>query len=692
MAALEYRFLNRTDHPVEIVFSYHSRNFLSKSSNGCVDAVKGGFVLRQPEIRDEQWIPEANLAIHAPEAEPSVDCGWFRGSYGDPIAVIWRRITEGTVASHAPYHDGKPSRGGSLYVERSIPAGGQITIPLLLTWYVPNSGLHVSLHCGKGASPTCSCGPGTDRDCHVPWYASQFGSIGEAVDYWRANYPRLRAETVTFTDCFYDTTAEPEYVEAAAANLSILKSPTVLRQADGALWGWEGCSRDQGCCPGNCSHVWNYAQSIPNLFPDLERTLRETEFLTNQNDEGHQDFRSPLPIRKEPHLHLPAADGQLGGIIKLYRDYHSSGDREWLKRLWPMARKSLEYCIATWDPDETGVLWEPQHTTYDIEFWGSNGMCSTIYLAALKAAELIAHNLGDGTGEKGSGGDSASMVAERYCALYTRGRGYVETELWNGEYFIQKTTWTGLRTTPAEFSEGFASSDYSTPEAAALLESEGPKYQYGSGCLSDGVIGVWMAACAGLPDILDPDKVRSHLRAVFRHNFRSDLTLHANTQRPAYAFGPEGGLLLCSWPNGGAPTIPFIYSDEVWTGVEYQVASHLLAFGEDEMARAIVRTARSRYDGTVRNPFDECECGHWYARAMASYALLSLGSGICYDGVTRTLTINRSDKGDFRAFLATGAGFATVGVTKGEPFIDVKYGDIGVDRIDLRVGNKGDRK
>ena len=100
--------------------------------------------------------------------------------------------------------------------------------------------------------------------------------------------------------------------------------------------------------------------------------------------------------------------------------------------------------------------------------------------------------------------------------------------------------------------------------------------------------------------------------------------------------GHEGGLILCTWPNqaephGRKPTLPFIYSDEVWTGIEYQVASHLIAEGMVDEGVRIVKTARARYDGRVRNPFNEYECGHWYARAMSSYALLNSLSGARYE-------------------------------------------------------------
>jgi hypothetical protein len=308
-------------------------------------------------------------------------------------------------------------------------------------------------------------------------------------------------------------------------------------------------------------------------------------------------------------------------------------------------------------------------------------MCSSIYLAALEAAELMATEVGV---------DAASgAAAERYRDLYERGREYVEAELWNGEYFVQNTTWRGLHTTPEEFNEGFSRTDYTAPEAAALLNAEGPSSQYGTGCLSDGIIGAWMAVCAGLPQILDPAKVRSHLRSVYRYNYRSDLTFHANTGRPAYAFGSEGGLLLCSWPKGDMPTIPFNYANEVWTGIEYQVASHLLYFGETEMASDIVATARARYDGTVRNPFDECECGRFYARAMSSFALITLGSGICYDAVTRTLTVREPGAAGLRAFLAGEGGFGTVVVEDGKPRLEVRHGEIPIDRIEMEKAPGG---
>jgi hypothetical protein len=354
--------------------------------------------------------------------------------------------------------------------------------------------------------------------------------------------------------------------------------------------------------------------------------------------------------------------------MKLYRDWRISGDTAWMKSLWPKARVSLAYCIGTWDPQHEGVLREPHHNTYDIEFWGPDPMCSSFYLGALKAAVVMGKEAGD----------DVSL----YRDLLARGEAFVNERLFNGEYFYQQIQVEGLRAGSPLHVESFQKSY--TPEALELLKAEGPKYQYGTGCLSDGVMGSWLAAVCGLGPVLDPTKVDSHLTSVHKYNLKKDLSEHANPQRPGFALGDDGGLLLCTWPKGGKLSLPFVYSNEVWTGIEYQVASHLIYRGMVDEGLDIVRTARSRYDGRFRNPFDEYECGHWYARALSSYALLGAWSGARYDAVDRVLTIAPPVKGDFKAFLSTATGYGHVGVREGKAFCDVVSGTIPYKTIQYK--------
>ena len=391
------------------------------------------------------------------------------------------------------------------------------------------------------------------------------------------HYDELRAKAARFSDCFYDTTLPPEVIEAVAANLTILKSPTVLRQADGRLWAWEGCSDAGGCCHGSCTHVWNYAQAVPHLFPALERTLRETEFGPSQAETGHQTFRSALPIRPVEHDFHAAADGQLGGILKVHRDWRISGDTEWLRRLWPKVTASLDYCIATWDPRLEGVLEEPHHNTYDIEFWGPDGMCTSFYLGALAG-----------------GGGHGRGARRRRRALRAAPRARAR----RGPRPISSTASTSSRRSSGRTCARAARSTRrawwgsTRPRRARSSKKEGPKYQYGAGLPRrrrprrvDGRGLRRRARCSMR------GKVRSHLAAVHQHNLKKDLSEHANPQRPSFACGDEGGLLLCTWPKGGKLSLPFVYSNEVWTGIEYQVASHLMLLGLVDEGLEIVRAA-----------------------------------------------------------------------------------------------------
>jgi hypothetical protein len=280
-------------------------------------------------------------------------------------------------------------------------------------------------------------------------------------------------------------------------------------------------------------------------------------------------------------------------------------------------------------------------------------------------------------------GTVAGDDVSKYNYLLEKGKVFLENDLFNGEYFIQKIMVEGLQAAdPVAASKVGINMNYS-PEAIELLQKEGPKYQYGNGCLSDGILGAWIGKMCGLNDFIAPDKVKSHLDAVYKYNLKTDLSDHVNPQRPSFGTGKDGGLLLCSWPHGDALTLPFVYSNEVWTGIEYQAASHLMAMGEVEKGLEIVREVRKRYDGRVRNPFNEYECGHWYARAMASYGLLQGLTGVRYDAVDQVLYVD-SKVGDFKSFLSTEYGFGTVEMNDGEINLEIVYGEVPVKEIVIR--------
>ncbi|MDB5676412.1 MAG: hypothetical protein JWM65_3394 [Sphingomonas bacterium] len=676
VAGLEYRFVNRTEKAVEAVFSFNAGNMMAGQKNGRVRPLSGGFIL-EGMIEDRPWTAGA-FAVSTDDPAAMINHAWFRGfAYRH---IVWKDIAEGACYTRPPLTEtsGEPVPGATLFVPFALAPGEEKLIRIHLGWYVPGSNLRLS----GGGSPDFdwrkrhdSFRPDDGMSCYAPWYAGRYTGIAPLMADWCKRYQDLRLAAGRFSRIFFDTTLPAELVEAVAANLSTLKSPTVLRQIDGRFWGWEGSRDKVGSCEGSCTHVWNYAQALPHLFPRLERSLRETEFGPCQDERGHQAFRAAMPIGPAPHDFVAAADGQLGGIMKVYRDWRICGDITWLRDLWPRVRASLDYCIRTWDPRRRGWIEEPHHNTYDSELWGPDGMCTSIYLGALQAAISIGAALRSDTHE--------------YVALLSRGIGRLENELFDGEYFHQKISLDGLT---AKYPEDFGKGGFPEtlqPEELAIAAREGPANQYGTGCLADGVIGAWMAWACGLELPLDQRKVGSHLDAVHRHNFKRDLTAHANptfsSARATYALGGEAGLLLCTWPKGGKLSLPFPYATEIWTGVEYQVAAHLISLGRVDKGLEIVRACRARYDGRTRNPFSEVEAGHWYARAMASYTLLQACSGARYDAVDKVLYLHPRMKGDFRSFLATATGYGTVGVMNGQPFAEIASGTIPYEKIDYRA-------
>lgn len=674
--AIEYKFVNNGTASISTVFSCNAKNFMAvnQDAQNSIKKMDNGFVLSQDEVKGKPNL-QGSFAIFTDDANTVVDYCWFRGGWWDPLTMAWNNIRDGIAQTVEPVEKGAP--GASLYVPFTLAPGATKTVRVMMAWYAPETDMHIgeavkdekkncdpaSGCCGGPADLGVTTGKQNTSPDYKPWYSSKFGSVYEVADYWTKNYTELKRKTNLFKEAFYASTLPAEVMEAVAANLTIIKSPTVLRQYDGRLWSWEGCGDDGGCCHGSCTHVWNYAQAIPHLFPSLERTLRNTEFCENQNKEGHQGFRANMPISPLKHDFHAAADGQLGGIMKVHREWRISGDSKWLSNIYPMVMKSMDYCIGIWDPKSKGVVEEPHHNTYDIEFWGPDGMCTSFYLGALTAMIKM--------------GTFLKKDVSKYQSLYDKGKQYIETKLYNGEYFIQDIEYKNLNAPDPATAKSFGG-EYSA-EAKSILQKEGPKYQYGTGCLSDGVLGEWIGTMCGLEDFIDPKKIQSHLLSVHKYNLKKDLTDHPNPQRPAYALGNEGGLLLCTWPKGGKLSLPFVYSDEVWTGIEYQVASHLMLMGKVQEGLEIVRACRDRYDGRTRNPFNEYECGHWYARAMSSYGMIEGLTGVRYDAVDKTLYID-SKIGDFTSFISTATGFGTVSLKAGKPSLKTVYGNIDVNK------------
>ena len=497
---------------------------------------------------------------------------------------------------------------GALATSVVVPAGQTVEIPFLLTWHYPNK---------------YSKDYRTWIGCHyTTLWPNARGVMKDAV----ANFSAWRAKTELFRSTFYDSTLPWWMLDCITANAAIIRHiGVVFRIANGDCYGWEGSN---GCCDPTCTHVWGYEQTLARLFPDMERDMRRIDFKRQQRADGGVNNRVEVPSPPQPSGEQPFADGHASCVLKAYREALNAPDDGFFKDYWPQVKLAVDYLIGrdakSHGNQPAGYLEDDQFNTYDEAVHGVNTFISVYYLAALRAGEEWARRIGD------------TATADRFRAVFTKGQQKLVELCWNGEYFYQN-----------------------------LPGYEGMKGEVGPGCMADQLIGQWWAHQLGLGYILPKDKTQAALAAIFKYNFKSDLTGWRHAPR-AFAGAKDNGLIICTWPKGGRPPCVMNYSDEVWTGIEYQVAGHMIYEGMIEEAFAIVKGVRERYDGTPRapiqrSPWNEIECGGHYARAMASWSLLTGLSGWEYDGLSHLLHLTpRRTPENFRSFFAAPQGWGSV--------------------------------
>jgi non-lysosomal glucosylceramidase len=593
-----------------------------------------------------------NMAIATSYEKAVIHTGLTSEGWWDDAHILWGGFSEsGTLSPQVEpiLNEGYREVVATLLVQGTLEPGEQADIPYYFTWYVPNRVLEATQAFGTEEIQ----GYQTRN-----YYAANYADAKDVLRRYLGERDRLRQLSDTFGMRVLETTVPVPVRDAALSNLAVLKSNLLSRMENGDVHGYEGMGPGFGCCPGNCTHVWNYAQTMASLFPSLERNIRETAFLTQTFKSGYQCFRTTFPIG-EHHFRNVAADGQMGNIMRLYREWKFSGDDVWLTSLWPAVKRSLEYAwtgsrpesregewtryFTPWDPERAGVITGLQHNTYDVNFYGPNMLTGGLYLGALKASSEMAAHLGD-------------PRAEEYLEVYRKGRAAYDSLLWNGSWYEQ------------------------------LMEEGHDKYQYGKGCLSDQLLGQYLAFNNGLGYIIDEEKVKKCLGSIYQHNFIRDFSTYHNVQR-VYALNHEGGVVLCSWPDGNRDQIPFPYADEVWTGVEYQVAASLIWAGMADEGLEIVEAVRNRYAGYNRNPYAEIESGFYYARALSSWSVLLALSGFGYDGTAHAISfapaINRER---FSTFWSCGTGWGNFRQIPSEAILELDYGSLELK--ELAVGGR----
>jgi non-lysosomal glucosylceramidase len=460
---------------------------------------------------------------------------------------------------------------GALGRKVSLRPGASANVTFVVAWHFPNLRMD-KLPPGRA-------------------YAKRFGSALEVASYVSRNYRRLSHETRLWHDTWYDSTLPYWFLDRTFLNTSILATSTCFRFGDGRFYGWEGV----GCCAGTCGHVWQYAQAVARLFPELERDTRErVDFGLALKPDGAIWFRGEFN-------NIPAVDAQAGTILRALREHQMCADAAWLKRNWPGIKKATEWLIAK-DGDGDGLIASNQHNTLDTDWYGPVAWLSGLYLGALLAAAALADQAGD------------PGFAAKCRAIVERGQQQFLAGLFDGEYFINRPD----------------------PKHLDAINS-------GTGCHIDQVMGQGWAFQVGLPRVLPEKETVSALKSLWHYNFTPDVGPYRAAYKAGrwYAMPGEAGLLMCTFPRsdwdytqakGKGPEWAAGYFNECMNGFEYQVAGHMLWEGLVTEGLAITRAVHDRYHAARRNPFNEVECGDHYARSMASYGVFLAACGFECDG------------------------------------------------------------
>ncbi len=575
---------------------------------------------------------------------------WRRAPWGTSVLDFWDDFSADGKLEPRPDSPDQQFPVASLAVEIKLPPKAVKEVTFLITWHFPNR-----YNWWPRTKENC-CGD-TKKTCLEPsdWignhYATQYADAWAVAERVAGDLPALEARTVQFVRAVCDAKLPEEVKDAALSNLSTLRTQTCFRTPDGHLYGWEGCGDTCGCCDGSCTHVWNYENTVAFLFGDLAMSMRDVEFAHATGDDGYMSFRAYLPLERAKDSRLAAADGQMGCIIKMYRDWQLSGDTPTLERLWPKVKKALAFCWVPggWDADRDGVMEGCQHNTMDVEYYGPNGQMGVWYLGALRAGEEMARAMGD------------PEFAATCRGLFERGSKWLDENLFNGEFYEHK-----VQAPAGEIAPGLAMGKW-TPG-----DPKNADYQLGAACLVDQLVGQYLAHVAGLGYLVKPENVAKTYKAIMKYNYRTDFTGHFNCMR-SFVLGKEKALLMAAYPKD-RPRNPFPYFTEVMTGFEYAAAIGMLQEGQTAAGLKCIRNVRDRYDGWRRNPFNEAECGRHYARAMAAWAAIPALTGFRYSGVDKSMSF-AATPGEH--FWSNGYAWGTCTIAKAKGGFTAKLAVLG---------------
>lgn len=462
-------------------------------------------------------------------------------------------------------------------------------IRFVLSWYFPN---HMTEDGRKAGH----------------YYENLFESSFEANSFLVRNND-IFDKAVAFSNMLFNTDMPSFYPDSWSSHLStIVKSSWYLK--DGKFGLWEGL----GYCGFHTTDITYHASfGLLALFPDLQMGQMKmgAEF---QREDGrvHHFFTPDLEHVDDG---FDRVDMNMQFVLMVLRDYLFTGNRDYLESLWKNVKDAMD-SIERLDSDNDGLPdTDTKRNTYDAwNFSGTPTYICVLWLAALKAASIIADKMNDGD------------RMTKWSSLLEKGKKSLEEKLWNGRYY---NLWCN---------------DEETDESM----------------MTDQLDGEWFLRMSGIGGIFEDNKVANVLSTIFETNFDA-----------------ESGLINASCPAGRKTSL-FTYkncqAEAVWTGIGYAFAALAMSVGLRETADTIVE---SIHNNQMRFGafWDHWECGHHYTRPMSSWTTLISASGLTVDSEAKKITLSPVSK-NIKLPLCLCNALATLTVTDGKCSIDCIEGSL----------------
>ncbi len=662
IVVLKYEVTNNTNDPMEVAVCGSIRNFIGQDGSNYTRNWKGDFIPvgAKKNINTYKENEVVKGIYMTSDSVDKIDPAWGTIALTTPGngMVTYRRSStkndwenatldfwddfsaDGLLTDKNKLADNNPM--ASLAVKKMIPARSTQTFTFYITWHFPNR-----------VDWNGAFNPNYKGKIIGNYYTTKYADAWQVIEREYASMPLYEQQSLDFVNGFLSASIPSVVKEAALFNLSTLRSQTVFRIPSGHMLGWEGVMDAFGSCYGSCTHVWSYETATSFLFGDLSKTMRDVEFNYGTKDNGKMLNRVSLPLELNRSIdHTAAADGQMGTIMRFFRDWMHSGDEEFLKKHWPKVKLAMSYAWVDggWDANEDGVQEGKQHNTMDVDYFGPNPQMQFWYFGALKACSVMALAMND------------KDFSNKCDGIFQKGSAWVDQNLFNGQYYEHKIT------------------DPKTAEFLNMNDAtvQVPKYQLGSGCLVDQLVGQYIAHTCGLGYLAKKENIQTTLKTVMQNNFINSFENTFNNMR-SYVMDKEAGLIMASWPKGRLK-VPFPYFAESMSGFEYAAAVGMLYENQTEAGLKVITSIRDRFDGEKRNPFDEPECGHHYARAMASWSATLAFSRFNYNGVEKTITFT-SNPGTY--FWSNGYAWGTCKVKGNNAILNVMFGKIAISKFVL---------